>query len=44
MPEENYDEKSSKKLMSMVKSCMEPCLDWPSYPVEIRGRACEFYN
>ncbi|XP_074114144.1 uncharacterized protein LOC141537198 [Cotesia typhae] len=39
MPEKTYNDKNLKLLNEMVKKCVEPCSDWPSYSVEIRGRA-----
>ncbi|XP_044587706.1 uncharacterized protein LOC123267218 [Cotesia glomerata] len=39
MPEEIYNEDNLKLLNDMVRECAKPCDDWPSYPIDIRGRA-----
>lgn len=44
MPENQYTDKNLKILLEMVKNCKEPRKDWPSYPVEIRGRARKLNN
>lgn len=44
MPENKYTDKNLQILLEMVKNCAEPCKDWPSYPVEIRGRARKLNN
>jgi len=36
-----YNNERAKKLLHMVKNSSSPEEDWPSYPVELVGRACK---
>jgi len=36
-----YNNERAKKLIEMVKNDLSPENHWPSYPVELVGRACK---
>lgn len=42
-PKQPFDEKKRELLRKMLENCEEPEKDWPSYRVELRGRACKYY-